>query len=391
MPTPPLDPALARQAWEAWQRHGGPSVLGSKKAAAAELGLTWNCLDGRLKRYQDPAVTTAMQRIGTDLQPALTWVKTGPDENGVSHSVLIKPAAWNDDDFLDRVRTAFEGIEPAPSVPTPAAVAEDLCNVFPLFDLHIGMLASKRITGGQDYDLKLAAQDLRNSIEAILAYAPAAAHAVVILGGDTLHADDDRAETPASKHKLDVDGRQFKVLDETIRMLCFAIQRIQGKHQQVTIRVLRGNHDEHSHMVLTFALAERFRNDASVTVEKSPLDLFLFQWGRTAIFAHHGDKAPPERQIIHLSDVCPFWSETRHRHYYTGHIHRDTVRDFGAVRWESVRAFAPPDAYAAGMGFSSRRAIRVDTYHRRKGRTGTASDPIERDDERSYEPVKEAI
>jgi hypothetical protein len=377
MPTPPLDPAKAKEAYDAWQAEGGAAVHGSQSAAARKLGLDRRTLSDRIARYRDPAIQAAMQRIGSAIEPALTWVKTGPDEHGVSHSVLIKPTPLPDD-FLDRVRDAFNDIPPAPLVPPPERVDEQLCNVFPLFDLHIGMLASERVTGAQNYDLRLAASDLRTSIEKLLAYAPYAEEAVIILGGDTLHADDDRAETPRHKHKLDVDGRQHKVLDETIKMLAFAIQRIQSKHERTTIRVLRGNHDEHSHLVLTFALAERFRNDGTVTVEKTPHDLFQFEWGRCAIFAHHGDKAPPERQIIYLSDVCPFWSSTRHRHYYTGHTHKDQVRDFGAVRWESLRAFCPPDAYAAGMGYAARRAIRVDTYHRTDGRVLTAMDPIER-------------
>jgi hypothetical protein len=377
MPTRPLDPALAKQAYDAWMRHGGPTTIGARKAAAAELGINVETFGKRAMRHRDPAMQRAMSHVGTEMEPALAWIKTGPDENGVSHSVMLKPAPVPDD-FLERVREAFEGMEPAPLVPPPERVDDELCNVFPLFDLHIGMLAQARQTGAQDYDLRLAASDLRHSIEKLLAYSPFAEEAVVILGGDTLHADDDRAETPTHKHKLDVDGRQHKVLQETIQMVAYAIQRIQSKHERTTVRVLRGNHDEHSHMVLGFALAERFRNDASVNVELTPRDLFMFQWGRCAIFAHHGDKAPPERQVIYLSDVCPFWSDTRHRHYYTGHTHKDQVRDMGAVRWESLRAFCPPDAYAAGMGYASRRAIRVDTYHRQDGRVLTAMDPIER-------------
>jgi hypothetical protein len=380
MPTPPLDPALAKECYDAWQRHGGAARMGSKKAAAAELGLNPGTFDSRLLKYRDPALQGAMTRIGTGLVPSLAWVKTGPDEGGVSHSVLLRPPESTPADFLALVREAFDGMALAEPVPPPAVVNADLCNVIPLVDMHLGMLASAKITGEQDYDLKHAATDLEASLDKVLALAPFAEQAIIIFDGDTLHADDDRAETPASKHKIDVDGRQFKVMDVAVHMVCKAVARVQSKHMRTIVRVMRGNHDEHSHLVLTFALAEHFRNDASVIVEKNPRDLFMAQWGRCAIFAHHGDKASPERQTIYLSDVCPFWSETRHRHYYTGHIHKDTVRDFGALRWESLRAFAPPDSYAAGMGYVSRRAIRVDTYHKRDGRKLSAWDPIERHD-----------
>jgi hypothetical protein len=54
------------------------------------------------------------------------------------------------------------------------------------------------------------------------------------------------------------------------------------------------------------------------------------------------------------------------------------ARDIGPVKWESLRAFCPPDAYASGMGYASRRALKADVYHKVKGRIGSWFDPIER-------------
>jgi hypothetical protein len=282
------------------------------------------------------------------------------------------------DDTIDRIRAAFEGMAPAPPVPQPERVMADLCNVFPMFDVHWGMLAWGRETNGQDYDLELAASDLNQAVESVVGMVPFAKQAVIIIGGDFFHVDDSSNETPKSRHKQDTAAKYQKIVATAIDSLKLAVARIQSRHERTLIRVIRGNHDEHSHTVLTFALAERYRNDSTVTVERNPSELFMFQWGRSAIFAHHGDKAPPERQALYLSDICPFWSETRHRHYYTGHIHKDVARDVGPLRWESLRAFCPPDSYAAGMGYASRRALRADTYHVRNGRVLTAHDPIER-------------
>ncbi len=81
---------------------------------------------------------------------------------------------------------------------------------------------------------------------------------------------------------------------------------------------------------------------------------------------------------LYLSDVCPVWSEARHRHYLTGHVHHDAAKDFGPLRWESLRAFAPPDAYAASMGYAGRRALQSLTFHKHDGLVLRALDPIER-------------
>jgi len=319
-----------------------------------------------------------MDAVGTGITPAGMWIKTGKDENGVSRSVYIRPQQETAEDVLARIREAFEGMEPAKPVAPPETVHEDLCTVYPLMDLHLGMRAWGQETGSEDYDLSLACRDMRHAFAKVLALVPASKEAILILGGDTLHADDDRAETPQNKHKLDVDGRQFKVIDTAIAILSETIERLLEKHSRLTIRVLRGNHDMHSHMVLTFALAERYRNDPRVVVDKDPRDLFMKQWGRSAIFAHHGDRAKPDRMALYISDVCPFWSETRHRHYFVGHVHHDHAKDIGPLRYESLRAFCPPDSYAAGMGFGPRRALQAVTFHKNDGPVLRALDPIER-------------
>ena len=281
--------------------------------------------------------------------------------------------------MMERLQEAFRDIPAAKPVIAPASVMDDLCTVFPLMDMHLGMHAWGRETGDQDYDLSLACQDLRYAFAKVLAITPASKEAVLILGGDTLHADDDRAETPQSKNKLDVDGRQFKVIDTAIAILSETIERLLSRHEKVTVRVLRGNHDTHSHMVLTFALSERYRDEPRIVIDKDPRDLFMKQWGRSAIFAHHGDKGKPDRMALYISDVCPFWSETRHRHYFVGHVHHDNAKDIGPLRYESLRAFCPPDSYAAGMGYGPRRALQSITFHNVDGIKVRALDPIERE------------
>ena len=356
--------------------HQGESMNG----IARQLGLNIKSvyqLRERAEKKLDPAIQAGMDAVGTGLVPHSMWTKIPPKDGEPGFSVYhkIEPSP---EDVAERIRAALEGLEPAVPVIPPETVASDLCNVFPLFDVHFGLHAWGAETRGQDYDLKHAASDLKMAFESVLQITPLAEEAVLLIGGDFFHADDSRNETPANRHKLDVDGRYNKVVDEAIEVMGYVIDRLAARHKKVTICVIRGNHDEHSHVTLRVGLGQRYRLDARINVETSLDGLFMRQWGRSAIFAHHGDKAPPERQALYLADVCPFWSETRHRHYYTGHVHKDQSRDLGPVKWESLRAFCPPDSYAASMGYASRRALKADTYHRVKGRVASAFDPIER-------------
>ena len=358
---------------EAYARHG------NFRAVARELGVNESTVRLSLRNAaaKDPALERAAQAVGTNMTPALAWLKTKADENGMAYSVMLKPVA-EDRDFMADLREAFEGFEAAPPVEPPEQVMADLCTVYPLMDVHFGMLADKDETGVVDYDTKRAVQDMRLAFAKIGALTPASAEAVLIVGGDFFHANDQTNVTPAHKHALDTDSRHWKVLQAGVNFLTEVIETVAQKHTTVTVRVLRGNHDPEAHKVLTFAMDQRYRLTPRVAIDLAPMDLFTKQWGKCLISAHHGDRAPPERLTLYLSDVCPFWSETRHRYCFTGHVHKDQSRDVGPLRWESLRAFAPPDAYAAGMGYSGRRAMQALTFHRRDGLVLRAIDPIER-------------
>jgi len=365
--------------------------LGSKSAAARELGLDSKTIryayamaeaslnaDVRTDYRLDPAIKNGMEAIGTRMVPALAWAKVPPKDGEIGYSLMLRPAGEPPEAVAERIREALEGIVPAEPVVAPENVMADLCAVYPLMDAHVGMKAWGRETGSQDYDLDHAAKDMRHAFAKVVAMTPAAEQSILLIGGDYFHSDDTRAETPANRHKLDVAGRFWEVLDVGIAIIAETILRLLQKHARIHVRVLRGNHDPHSSMTLNFALAERYREEPRVTIEKNPRDLFMMQWGKCAIFAHHGDKGKPQQMALYLSDVCPFWSETRHRHYLTGHIHHDQAKDIGPLRHESLRAFCPPDSYAASMGYGGRRALQSMTFHKVDGLVLRALNPIDR-------------
>lgn len=380
MPTPPLTDAQCLEAIQAKAEHHN-----SNTAAAAALGVNINTFRHRVMigkaRGLDlsKGVRNAIQNAAiTPGEAQGGWIVNVDPETGSRISTRWKMPEQDAQSLIAGLQDAFAGIPAANPANPPANVMEDLCSLYPLMDVHFGMQAWGRETGETNYDMKTAAGDMSYAFDKLDALTPASKQAVLVIGGDFFHADDERAETPQSKHKLDVDGRHWKVLNDGVALIAKVIDRLSEKHSDVLVRVLRGNHDIHAHLVLTFALAERYRDCDRVTVEKEPRDLFMMQWGKCLIAGHHGDKAKPDRLAMYLSDVCPFWSDTRHRHIFTGHVHHDAAKDLGPMRWESLRAFCPPDSYAASMGYGGRRAIQSITFHKQDGIVLRALDPIER-------------
>ena len=384
MPTPRLTDEQCQEAWDAY-------VAADFKAtrAAAALGLASSTYENRLRQAKERGMhlSQGAQRVvkaaglsGTEAKGG--WIhdyETGPD--GKRYKIGTTRWAAEDkaaqENLLARLAAAFEDVTPAAPVARPADTKGDLCNVIPLFDCHWGLSAWGEETGDVDYDLALAREDLMRGLETVMSTAPKADTAVLILGGDFLHANDNTAQTPASKHSLDVASRQFRALDTGIAIIKYAVLRALQHHDRVVVRVLRGNHDEDSHRSIAFALREWTALNERATVDMDPRELFMLQWGRTALFAQHGDKMKPVDLALKLSDVCPFWSASPHRYAYTGHRHSLAAERIGGLNWERLEPFSPADMY--GASWVNRRAMKIDTYHKQRGRIGTVLDPLERE------------
>lgn len=320
----------------------------------------------------------AIQSTGLDITSAKHGWRKVKNDDGSSDSVFWKSDASTDgsgESLIDRVADAFRDI-PAYETKPSEFTFNGLLTVYPLYDIHAGMMAWGKETGGQDYDLDLFKSDLIRSIETVSRRSPDSTNALVIFGGDTIHVDDYSNETPASRHKQDADGRFEKLTDVAIEAITHAVEALLERHAKVSVVVLRGNHDESSHIILKAALKQRYRNTDRVEFVPCYRDVFWLKHGKTLIFAHHGDKMPPQRLAMIVADQCPHWSETRYRVALTGHLHSLKVQDFPGVTHYTLRAFAPADAY--GSSFGGVRGITAMTFSEETGLTVSAHDPIER-------------
>jgi hypothetical protein len=269
--------------------------------------------------------------------------------------------------WLDKVAAAFSGIPAVAPTPSPDSADSDLLTIYPLADAHIGMLAYGRETG-ESYNTDIAADRVRNWVARAVAASPSSAVAVILDVGDLTHADDDTNVTPRSKHPLTVDTRHFRTLDVTIAALSAAVECALQKHAKVIVRILPGNHNQTSYMAVMFALAERYRNEPRVEVQKVPGEFFVMEFGAVMLAAHHGHGAKPDRMVHFLADeYAQMWGRTRHRFLWTGHLHHLKAQDIGGVQHEQLRAITARDAYAVSQSYTARAQLQAVTLHRDRG------------------------
>jgi len=268
-----------------------------------------------------------------------------------------------------QVREALDGyVPPKTFPPAPTTSDADLATLYPLADLHVGLLSWQKETGF-NYDLKIGRKTIETAMGKLIASTPPSKQAVILGLGDLLHADNYQGMTAHSQNILDVDGRWPRVLTTAAQIVIYTIDLALQKHEQVLVRILPGNHDEQSAIAVTLAVSMYYQNNPRVTVDDDAGRFWWWSWGKVFIGATHGDKAKMKDLPLIMAARNPeAWGKTKFRHVFTGHIHQQSGIELNGVTVESLQAPCAPDAWHTNMGYGAGRSVQAITYHKERGR-----------------------
>lgn len=400
MPAQRLDDEVARATADAYRLHDG-----NASAAADSLGIKRTTFNSRLKVAAergmlgtDPVmpgfairqVTTKQDAEGEtketivqqrkasgpefELTPELavagktTW--TNAEGRITQQVVMERRAGKHAVDIIEALKTAFDGIEIyATPTPAPIAPAADLLTLTPCNDWHVGMFAWGKETE-ENWDLKIAEEVIGRAVDDLVDRSPSSAIGVVLGGGDLLHADNSENRTARSGNALDVDGRYQKVLRAACRLKVRTVDAHLRRHAHVIVRILPGNHDEHTAIAVAYFLLAWYRNEPRVTVDVDPSLFWWHRFGAVMLGATHGHsvklKAMPGIMACRRAED---WGATRYRYVHGFHIHHKELHGWEehGVIGEAHQAPIPQDAYHFGAGFLSGRSLQSITYHRDEG------------------------
>ena len=229
---------------------------------------------------------------------------------------------------------------------------KDKLTMYESNDVHLGALMWHEETMDRDWDLDIAIKTFKDSINNLVARAPATEECIVVDLGDLTEMDDMKNMTPKSGNILDVDGRYPKVLRVAMECMVYFVERALEKHETVRFYNISGNHDITTGYAITAFIAAWFKDESRVVVDESPAKQKYFQFGSTLLGFAHGDalkmKESGEVMAMHNAKI---WGETKNRYFHFGHTHKDAVYDGRLCKAESHRNLAPLNAWAADHGF----------------------------------------
>ena len=290
----------------------------------------------------------------------IRWVKTSVDNERLE--VLMEQA-----------RDAFCSDLPKADVVNHSGneVNSELMTLYPIFDIHIGMMAHRH-ESGENYDTKTAEKLMGSYFDHAISVSPASEKAVILVGGDFLHSDGLEAVTPASGHCLDQDSRYAKLVYVAIRSIRGAVEKMLKKHKEVEIQIIEGNHDQSGMIWLRAAMAAFYENENRVFVDTSPAIMHKTRFGSTLLGYTHGHtmKKAEGRLAAMATDYRKDFGECEFVYCHSGHFHHATVTECTLGIDEVHPALAGKDAYAARGGWRSYRQAAAIVYHKNFGEVG---------------------
>jgi hypothetical protein len=298
--------------------------------------------------------------VDADGRTVQTWFKTREGE--------VDPLA-----IAEALKVAFKDYKPAARVaPLKIAVSKDLMTVVPVNDWHVGMFAwGKEV--GTNWDLKIAEDTIGPAVEDTIARSPASEECILLGGGDLLHSDNSENQTSRSGNNLDVDGRYPKVVEVATRLMVRTVDAALRRHRKIVVRVLPGNHDEHSAVAVAYFLKAWYRADPRVEVDTDPSLFFWHRFGSVLIGATHGHTVKiKDMPSIMAHRRAEDWGATKYRYVHGFHLHHSAkvATEGNGVIAEVHQAPIPQDAWHWGSGYLSGRSMQAITYHREYGEIG---------------------
>jgi len=361
---------------------------GSTKKTSNELGVNQRYIQRTIKIVKDRAALKGYS-------PSHDMTKTCPDPFLVKGTSTLYDkdgnvaAQWVKTTIdEEKLQSYLEGIvEASLAQVKPVKIGKciskdndpDTLTVYPIADLHIGMLAWAKETNN-DYDLEIAERVLKKVLTKLIERSPSSKQALICQLGDWIHIDNLKNETARSGNVLDADSRYAKIYMIAMKLIRFVIESAATKHKDVYVINCLGNHDDMGAITMNVALSTIYEKSKRIHIVNNPAPRQYFRFGNNLVGATHGyDCSGKDLPIVMATEKKQDWGDTKYHYWYTGHIHQDKLIEVGDCKVESFRTVSGKDAWTNAKGFLSGQDLKAIVLHKDFGeieRYTISSDPV---------------
>jgi len=249
------------------------------------------------------------------------------------------------EDLRDEIVEAMNSHSPAYPKVERQSYSDGHLLVLDPADIHIGKLASAFETG-EDYNSNIAVQRVHEGIDGILTKTQGfnIDQILLIIGNDVLHIDTPK-RTTTSGTPQDTDGMWYDNFLLAKRLYVEVIEKLIGI-SNVHVTFNPSNHDYMTGFFLADAIQSWFRLCENITFDCSIAHRKYYAYFENLIGTTHGDGAKQtDLGLLMAHEAKEHWGSTKHRYFYTHHVHHKTSKDYIGLTVESLRSPSGTDSW----------------------------------------------
>ncbi len=232
------------------------------------------------------------------------------------------------------------------------------------FDLHYGKYAwSEEVR--EEYNRQMARdlliQKTKELIPDILKYN--IEKIIVPVGSDFFHVDT-LGGTTTKGTPQDCDGTFIQIMVEGQQLMVEFLD-ILRQIADIEIILTAGNHDfKLSHVLLQY-LGAYYKDCKDVNVIRCHRFRQYFSYGNTLMGFTHGDGMKlQDLPYMMANEAAELWAKTKHRAFFTGHLHHEMVKDYKGVKIFQMPSLSGSDRWHHNHGYEgSTRALHAYIVH----------------------------
>lgn len=236
-------------------------------------------------------------------------------------------------------------------------------------DVHIGKLATA-FESGEDYNSHIAVQRVHEGVEGILQKVKGfnIDQIMLIIGNDILHVDSPK-NTTTSGTSQDVCQMWY---DNFLMAKQLYVEVIEKLTSLADVHVVfnPSNHDYTNGFFLADAIKSWFRHSSNITFDCSIAHRKYYRYFENLIGTTHGDGAKQsDLGLLMAEEAKKDWGNTKHRYFYTHHVHHKTSKDMIGLTIESLRSPSGTDSWhhRNGYGIGGVKAIEGFVHSKEHG------------------------
>lgn len=224
------------------------------------------------------------------------------------------------------------------------------CFVLNFFDVHFAKLAHIEETG-EAYNYTIAKDRMMSSIMEYKNRLKDRYFKSIYFAIGQDYFNSEPTGNTVGNTRQDNDVRYSLMFEKGIEALIDVIEVLKTMGQEIYIPLVQGNHSTYTEYYAAQFLKAWYRNDDSIIIDASILPRKYYQFGVNLFGFTHNSEEKNRIYTLMQVEAPHLWAKTVERTWFTGHLHKEDVKEDGGIFIRQSPSMCSTDAWHKQKGY----------------------------------------